>query len=822
MDPLSITTSVVTLIAACNALASTIRKLHRLRHVPKELEELEKEISALQSCTEGINMLILTHSDNQNGMFGQISLGVYVKDARQQIEQTQQFLDSSVLDLSSSSRIRKSVWLKWQSEFSRLRQELRDVRSQLGTCISLFNAAMSRGNLAKLQAIAMEGRAMHELQLRTLEEFREEVVARRTALGAGLDINITSVDRDLPPTARNRSSTTLAPPSGRRRSDNSPAGSFGGALAENAVRPRSHSEGIPSVFEDHNEAVDEEIVSSQGVVSVWSGTDWRYDTERSVEESQGQERTISVTLADRQKDQCRRPCSCQCHRSSKLKTPDFLRQITGQLLVGYAGISSITPPCNEYACAQRQRTAVRFQYNFPVWSLIQRVLTLVSNSGGTFGPEKVLRMSRIRPGLDEVFIQVQSGNIRRLQQLFIQGSASPLDASDTGWTLLHYALSAGQLPAVKFLKDSGADVHAESTSRETPVNVAWNRILSGCLDEGSETLLRNVFDDDAELDERQFTTLHKIVLSMIGKSLSDELEVTTAYINATDSSGNTPLAWASARGDHISVDMLLEHGASLNIANDLDAQPIHLAAQTGNITTIRALVQAGADVNTIVRRTQMTPIHYAAEYQDSSEQILGLVDLGAYIDGRDYMSWTPLHWASWRGHLSSLKALLQCGADVNSSTIDGNASIMLAVANNSCECVQELIEAGANCSIVRSSQWNILHYAAIGGLVNTLRSLSLADLSAIDLNDLRTKDTGQNVADMLHARLEAFSVAEGGKNETLNIWKRAWDSLSTSHSLLTKEADIGTQLNRGIVRSDTDSVYFDADDQLSEQRNDDG
>ncbi|KAL8657095.1 MAG: hypothetical protein Q9226_002270 [Calogaya cf. arnoldii] len=767
-------------------------------------------------------MLVLTHSDYQNGMFGQISLGVYVKDARQKIEQTQQFLDSSVLDLSSSSKIRKSVWLKWQSEFGRLRQELRDVRSQLGTCINLFNAAMSRGNLAKLQDIAMEGRAMHELQLRTLQALREEVVARKSVLGADFDMNITSSDRHLQPTACSRSSTTLAPSSGRRKSDDSPTESCGGALAANAMRPRSHSDGTPSVIEDYDEAVDEEIVASQGAVSVWSGTDWRRNTDVSVEDSQGQEPTVLVRLADRQKSQCRRPCSCQCHRSSKLKTPDFLRQITGQLLVGYAGISSITPPCNEYACAQRQRMAVRFQYNFPVWSLIQRVLTLVSNSGGTFGPEKVLRMSRIRPGLDEVFIQVQSGNIRRLQQLFIQGSASPLDASDTGWTLLHYALSAGQLPTVKFLKDSGADLHAESTSRETPVNVAWNRILSGCLDEGSEFLLRNVFDDDAELDERQFTTLHKIVLGMIGKSLNDELEVTTAYVNATDSSGNTPLAWASARGDHRSVVMLLDHGASLVLANDLDAQPIHLAAQTGNIATIRALVKAGADVNTIVRRTQMTPIHYAAEYQDNSEQILGLADLGAHIDGRDYMSWTPLHWASWRGHLSSLKALLQCGADVNSSTMDGNASIMLAVANNSYECVQELIEAGADCSIVRSSQWNILHYAAIGGSVNTLSSLSLADLSAIDLEDLRTKDTGQNVADMLHARLEAFSVAEGAKNETLEAWKRAWDSLSTSRSLLTLEADTGTELHRGIVRSDTGSVYFDVDDQPSERRNDDG
>ncbi|KAI4103484.1 MAG: hypothetical protein LQ339_004209 [Xanthoria mediterranea] len=784
MDPLSVTTSVLTLIAACNALASTISKLHHLRHAPRELEQLEAEISALHSGTDALNILLHTHSDNQSDMFDHLSLGPFVKDARQKIEQTQGFLETSVLDLSSSSKIRKSVWLKWQSEFTRLRQELRDVRSQLGTCICLFNAAMGRGNLAQLQEMAMEGRAMHELQLRTLEAFRGELSARNTALGAEVDTKYPTVDWDLRSTTRNRSSTSLARFSGLTSPDDSLFENGGGVLAANVDSPRRHSEESLRVVEGLDQVVDEEIMPSPGVVSILSKIQGRQNENRIDESPQ-----IKQSSAGQE----------------------------GQLLVGYAGISTITPPCNEHACAQRQRTAVRFQYSFPVWSLIQSVLTLISCSSGTYGPERVLRMSRIRAGLDEVFIQVQSGNIRRLQQLFIQGSASPLDASDTGWTLLHYALSAGQLPAVRFLKDAGADVRAESTSRETPMDLAWNRILSGRLDEASEVLLRNVFDDDAELDERQFTTLHKIVLGMIGKSLADELEVTTAYINATDSSGNTPLAWASARGDHRSVVLLLEHGASLHIANDLDSQPIHLAAQTGNITTVRALVQVGADVNAVVRRTHMTPIHYAAEYQDNYEQILGLIDLGAQIDGRDYMSWTPLHWASWRGHLSSLKALLQYGADVNSSTADGNASIMLAVANNSHECVRELIESGANCSIVRHSQWNILHYAAIGGSVDTLRSLSLADLSAIDLQDLRTNDTGQSVADMLHGRLEALSIAEYN-NEAHEAWKRAWDDLSSPSCLNTQESGIAGVSHRCLVRSDTDSTYFDALEQPSKQK----
>ncbi|KAL8733486.1 MAG: hypothetical protein Q9166_002113 [cf. Caloplaca sp. 2 TL-2023] len=822
MDPLSITTGVLTMIGACNALASTIRKLHHLREAPKELGELEREMSALQSCTKVINQLVQTQCENRSDLIGRISVGMCVKNARQKIEEIQHFLDHTLLDLSTSSKIRRTAWLRWQSDFSRLRQELRDVRSEIGTCICLFSAVESQENETRLRKMAIEGQALHECHLKTLEAIRQEVAAQRPALAAEMGMQLKLMNQTMQATTLGESPSVMLQ-SARRRSPYGSSPEFDGRLLQTSMeRPRSHPEGNSTVLEVHDETAGDISTTSQSVIATRpvSGrclaADEAIGGSQTTSMSARHEPVVSLQICHRQISQCRRPCSCQCHRASKLKTPDFLRHITGQLLVGYAGISSLTPPCNEHACAKRQQTAVRLQYNFPVWSLVQRALTLVSCSGGAYGPEKTLRMSRIRPGLDEVFIQVQSGNVRRLQQLFVQGDASPLDASDTGWTLLHYALSAGQLPTVKFLKDAGADDRAESTSRETPVDVAWNRILSGCLDERSEDLLRMVFDDDTQLDERQFTTLHKIVLGMIGKNLADELEVTTSHINAKDSSGNTPLAWASARGDHGSVVVLLEHGASIDIANDVNAEPIHLAAQTGNIPTIRQLVRAGADVSSVVRLTQMTPIHYAAEYQDSTEQIHGLADLGAEIDGKDYLNWTPLHWASWRGHLASLNALLNCGADVNAKTLDGNASIMLAVANNSYECVKRLIEAGADCSVVRDSQWNILHYAAIGGSVDTLRSLKEANLSGIDLEELRTKDTGQNVSEMLSARLQALSTAEDHP-ETLEKWKLAWNNLIIALNA-KNEAHVGPDIDRRLLRSDTDSIYVDADDQPFEHR----
>lgn len=139
-DPLSIATGILAIVGACNALASTIKKFHDLRKAPQELEELEHEISALQSHTRSISQLVQPHGDNRDNIIGKLSLETHIESARKKIQEIHRFLEKSLLDASSSIKIRTSAWLRWKSEFSRLRQEVRDVRLEIGTCINLFSA----------------------------------------------------------------------------------------------------------------------------------------------------------------------------------------------------------------------------------------------------------------------------------------------------------------------------------------------------------------------------------------------------------------------------------------------------------------------------------------------------------------------------------------------------------------------------------------------------------------------------------------------------------------------------------------------------------
>ncbi|CAK1365360.1 unnamed protein product [Cercospora beticola] len=839
-DPLSISVAALACVGAAATLTKTIHKLILLQNAPQEISELAKEIKTIQTHLEGFHEVVKERGNAHTTIAAALPIDKCINDAQQKTTQINTFLETNLLKETSlaTKKLKKSAWLKWQSELRRLKQELRDIRVELGININLFNAISVRRNEVLIEKLAIDDRDMHAKHNKDLKALHEELSQQRPALAAELALQLSEFkgafqvslletvvasmsrressssdglasDGDSVAASASQSSSnasTLVPfndPSadlilaGRRHSETSFAQQPEGTLHAQELRARSWSTGNAHFPDDH-------LIhgSTSSTAPIWRSDNDSYATGHSSKQP-----TVGIQLMQRLSG-CRPLCPCQCHHAFKLRTPDVLRNVTGQVLVDYSGMGyNVT--CNEHACAKRQKAALRIQYHFPMWSYIQGVLTLVSRINGARGPEKILRLSRLRPGLHEVFIQVQSGDNGRLRQMFENGEASPYDATDTGWTLLHYALMAGQLHTAKFLTDAGADPHANSLRNETPYSIAWNRLLAGGLNRESELALRSIFNDTEQLDSRRFTMLHKIVLGLFGRGLREELEAATASINVRDGTGYTPLAWAAARGDKDSVQTLLEHGASVTMTNNVHHQPIHLAAQTGNVETVRTLIQHGADINARAQDTLMSPLHEGVGTKDDREHVQGLIYLGAEVEGLDFCGWTPLHWCCWRGYLQNLTALLDSGANVHARTNDGNAPLMLAVANNSVNCIPALVAAGAETKVVKNNGWSLLHYAAVGGKVETLRALAKADLSRCDLYNQRTVDTKQSVHDMFSNRLAALEHRPDELREIQDAWdilvERVNSSFATSRRASTSS-----------LTSANDSEFVDACSDLAD------
>jgi len=97
------------------------------------------------------------------------------------------------------------------------------------------------------------------------------------------------------------------------------------------------------------------------------------------------------------------------------------------------------------------------------------------------------------------------------------------------------------------------------------------------------------------------------------------------------------------------VSLLLDHGADVNLTNDNGRTPLCEAAHHGRyLEVIRLLLDRGAAVD--VQYDDFGLLTHDAAYTGEAEAIRLLLQPNADVNATSYQNYTPLHWASSRGH----------------------------------------------------------------------------------------------------------------------------------------------------------------------------
>jgi len=259
--------------------------------------------------------------------------------------------------------------------------------------------------------------------------------------------------------------------------------------------------------------------------------------------------------------------------------------------------------------------------------------------------------------------------------------------------------------------------------------------------------------DEGGLDEREFTRIHKCVLGIIGSSLLEELNISTANINDQDNTGRTPLFWACAREDEKSVRLLLQFGAKQISSGKIGAKasPLHAASKAGHGEIARQLLLHGADVN-FKGEADMTPLFFAAAEHDGNSCVDVLLEYGADINAQDNERRTPLLAATQAGMLETSRKLLEHGAEIDHRAEDGWTSLASCIFWNMHDSILLLPEWDADYTIKTDDGESVLHIAAQFSDLDTLELLRDAGMGGLDPGALN--ESGKSAAEVAEARAE--------------------------------------------------------------------
>jgi ankyrin repeat protein len=186
-----------------------------------------------------------------------------------------------------------------------------------------------------------------------------------------------------------------------------------------------------------------------------------------------------------------------------------------------------------------------------------------------------------------------------------------------------------------------------------------------------------------------------------------------ADVNVPDENGDFPLFWAifgktgqhsavcpaqpASEDDHArTVELLLARGAKVDRTFNQGSTFVHVAALYRGAQVMKVLLKAGENPNLPENSLKKTPLH-AAAVGGRVETVLALLDAGADPKAVDIRGDTALHIAADCGNAEVVKLLLGRHVPINTQNqSQGLMPIHNATFANSLECVQILLDAGAN------------------------------------------------------------------------------------------------------------------------------
>ena len=188
-------------------------------------------------------------------------------------------------------------------------------------------------------------------------------------------------------------------------------------------------------------------------------------------------------------------------------------------------------------------------------------------------------------------------------------------------------------------------------------------------------------------------------------------------------------------------------------------EPLVRAAFDDDLAEVEKLLSQGADANVIDRHFDSTALEQAVSHANL-KMVKALLEAGADINAEDRAGRTALMMLDEDATADLVRALLDAGAEVKVRDDDGNSALAHAAAGSTAEVVRQLLDAGAKINMRNEAGRTALMLAAEAGELENVRALVAAGAD-YNLKD----DEGQTALDLAregeHEEVTALLVAHG-------------------------------------------------------------
>jgi ankyrin repeat protein len=269
-----------------------------------------------------------------------------------------------------------------------------------------------------------------------------------------------------------------------------------------------------------------------------------------------------------------------------------------------------------------------------------------------------------------------------------------------------------------------------AASDNSPRHKAYQFLLIGGLPNEGTDALRSLTRDSDFVDDQNYTGLHRIVLGLSMRDLEKELYLHPDDINTTDAMGRTPLAWAACRGDERAVVTLLQHGAKVNTVDVQCSGVVGHAADRDSVTCVRLLLEAGADpdIAAAYGHNVGNPLNVAVRNASDPLILKTLLDFGADVESSGIDGMTPLIHAARKDNASFATLLLEYGADINAISVARQTPLTTAVTFNSHNVLRLLLDRWSEYSVCpRLTGPHLLEIVALYADIETMTILTGSD-----------------------------------------------------------------------------------------------